>query len=445
MQHQDSDSSATRVVVVGAGLAGLTAAHRLRQAGMDVVVLEATEHIGGRAQTIREGFAAGQHCDFGGELITTHYPTIIGLCETLGVELSEPVWIARDNVPADEPRLIGYLVEGRHLIDGEILRGERFASVEREVRAAVESAIPAPHEPFEQWMRRVRLSPDANAVVTGVARILQMDPHQVEGSFIMADHIGPARRAVGGTQRLADSLAEGLDIRFGSVVTAIRQDRGTLSVELEAGDPLTADQAIVAVPPFALPKIGFDPPLPADKVNAVTSLQGSTGGKIVGQYAEGDDLRAAMTRPVIADGAINWAWVSNPYVAEGPAVVTAFICGTDAPALESEDRAIELLDELVETILGRPGTRLATKSKHWGRDQYTHGVITMPPWPSRGELAALFASPHGRVQFAGDYVDEECHGTLEGAAISGVRAADAVLQLPRFMPRATVEEKLVLS
>src|SRR3954464_13873638 len=58
-----------RVVVVGAGLAGLTAAHELSRAGFDVSVLEARDRIGGRVHTVRSPFRSGQHAEAGGEYI----------------------------------------------------------------------------------------------------------------------------------------------------------------------------------------------------------------------------------------------------------------------------------------------------------------------------------------------------------------------------------------
>ena len=79
--------TARRVVVVGAGLAGLTAALDLRAAGWDVVVLEASPFVGGRVKTAR-GFEFGQHAELGGESIDDNHHEIRALVERFGLHLA---------------------------------------------------------------------------------------------------------------------------------------------------------------------------------------------------------------------------------------------------------------------------------------------------------------------------------------------------------------------
>jgi monoamine oxidase len=431
------------VVVIGAGLAGLTAARRLAAAGVAVTVVEARDHVGGRTHTVRDGLAAGQHCDFGGELVTSHYPALVQLCAELGVELSEPVCIARPDTLPSETRLEGYLAEGRVIVGGELLTGARFKAVDDELRTVLRHSPPAPQESTAQWTRRARLSSDARGVVAGFARLIQFDLFQNDAGFMTETHVEPARRIVGGTQKLANALARELDVRLNSPVRTVRQARGTVEVELESGERLTAPQVVVAVPAFVLPTIGFDPPLPAAQLGALTSLQRSWGGKVIGQYAEGDAVRAVLSSPVFTDGPINTAWVSNPYVKEGPAVVAGFVCGTQRHILESEQEAVAALDAVVQTAVGAPVTRIASLQKNWTTDPFALGVVPMPGYAAREAFAALFATPRRRLHFAGDYSDAEAAGTLEGAVRSGRRAADTVLRLSVRMPLATIESELV--
>src|SRR3954451_14635806 len=80
-----------RVVIVGAGLAGLTAAYRLRQAGIDAQVHEASDRLGGRCWTIRGVFAEGQIAEHGGELIDTGHLEVKQLAQELGLNLDNLV------------------------------------------------------------------------------------------------------------------------------------------------------------------------------------------------------------------------------------------------------------------------------------------------------------------------------------------------------------------
>jgi monoamine oxidase len=84
-------ASAPRVVVVGGGLAGLTAAYRLKQAGINAQLFEASDRLGGRCWTRRGDFAEGQIAEHGGELIDQGHTEIRQLAQELGLNLDNLV------------------------------------------------------------------------------------------------------------------------------------------------------------------------------------------------------------------------------------------------------------------------------------------------------------------------------------------------------------------
>ena len=415
------------VAVIGAGLAGTTAARRLADAGLDVVVLEARDRVGGRTCTVREGFANGQHCDFGGELVTTHYPAMVQLCADLGVTLSDPFWIARPEVRPEESRLEGYLAEDRIMIDGELLKGARFEAVATELRKILESVPPAETETIDQWTRRSGMSYDAREAVFAIGRLPQHEPHQLEPTFLLETQIGPARRVIGGSQVLAETLVKGVEVRLDAPVLTVRQSAEVVEIGLERGEVIWCRRAIVTAPGWAVRSIGFEPPLSSVRTSALTSLPSTPGGKVIGQYAEGDAVRAALSRAIFTNGEINVAWVSNNYVTEGPAVVSALVCGDASRILESDELAGAAIDALIGTAVGGPVTRITTLRKHWGTDPFARGVVSMPFYGTRAALTEVMAAPDGRVHFAGDYTECDLTGTMEGAIRSGQRAADEVL------------------
>ncbi|GAA3649448.1 flavin monoamine oxidase family protein [Nocardioides ginsengisoli] len=439
-KHRDPET----VIVVGAGLAGLTAACALAAAGADVTVLEARDRVGGRTFSVRDGFADGQHGELGAELVTVDYTALTTLCADVGVALTEPVWIERPDTHDDETPLEGYLAEGRIVVGGELLTDSRFAAVDDEVRVALRDTPPAAHEVMEQWTRRAGLSALARGAIAGIGRMpVQYDPFQIDTHYLTTAHTGAVRRIAGGAQRLAEALARGLDVRLESPVHTVRQAGGGVLVGLEDGSRLHARQVVVAVPAFVLPTIGFDPPLPATLVGALTSLQRASGGKVVAQYAEGDLVRAALSQPVFADGPVNTAWVSNHDVTGGPAVVSGFVCGTQRHVIESDETAFAALDEVVRLAVGHDVTRLAGHRKSWTADPWALGMGVTAHQSARSSLVAQFATPERRVHFAGDHTEVELAGTMESAVRSGLRAADEVCRLPGRLSLDEINTKLV--
>jgi monoamine oxidase len=435
-----SASSLPSALVVGAGLAGLTTASRLQAAGSSVTVLEAGNRVGGRMCSTGEGFADGQVADLGAEIVDASYRAVAQLCAALDVELSSPVSFLRPDAHRGETPLENYLAPGRIVVAGEILGDDAFAAADAEIREAIRQTPPVLREILEQWGRRARLTAPARAVMKAITRMpTQLDEWEMDGHYAFHAYLGPVRRIVGGSQRLPEALARGLDIRLESLVVTIRQGGGKVSVETATGETFTADRVVVAVPPFVLPSIGFSPPLPDAKIAAIVALRAGRGGKVIAQYRDGDAVRAALTSPCYSDGPINAAWVSNPEVADGPAIVSGFVCGTDRTLLEDEVAAPRALDELVATMVGAPVERMTHAAKDWTGDPLTLGVTVTPAKGQRGAGVAIAALPYLRVHFAGDYTDDPLCGTMEGAARSGERAAAEVLRRPVRLPLAEIE------
>jgi len=88
-----------KILVVGAGLSGLVAAHRLQAASHKVTILEARSRVGGRVLTVREPFAEGQHADVGAMILYEGQNTILDLCREFGIKLTPVKTVRRSRTP----------------------------------------------------------------------------------------------------------------------------------------------------------------------------------------------------------------------------------------------------------------------------------------------------------------------------------------------------------
>ena len=170
-----------KVVIVGAGIAGLSAAARLQRAGVEVTVLEARARVGGRVHTVTGPFQDGQHADLGAELVDEGQSAIIELCDDLGLHLTP------------EFTLVG----GELVFDGRVLAPEAARALFGEFRTGRRSAPPRPWEPMSAWATRVpleRASPPARCGGRG-------DEHDDRASRV---HDGQVLRGPDGTSLLAD-------------------------------------------------------------------------------------------------------------------------------------------------------------------------------------------------------------------------------------------------
>ncbi|WP_194238358.1 flavin monoamine oxidase family protein [Streptomyces spongiae] len=415
------------VIVIGAGLAGLTAARRLHDAGTSVVVLEAASVVGGRTLTSSAGWSGSQYANFGGELIDSSYRALRALCDELSVELAAPQVYSRV-AEGDLSPMEGYLRVARFVVDGHLLDRQEAARAGDELRAAARATPPAHHEIVEQWIRRARLSTITAGVVRALARFFtQLDPWDCDVHFVFGAHSGSFQRIHGGTQQLAFALAAGLDVRCGKqVVRALRG--GTVRVVTADGEEFEGSRLVCAVGPFVVNNIGFDPPLSEAKVMATTSMLPAMAGKVMAQYAEGDLVRSAFGSLVCTDGDIDVAWVSVTEQDGSPAIVTSFFAGAGRGPMADPGTALAQLDDLVEQAVGHRVDRLHSDIKDWWADPLQLGVTIAPPENARSQISAVVSAVEHKTHFVGDYTDAPMAGTLEGAVRSGLRAAEEILR-----------------
>lgn len=383
----------TTVVVVGAGLAGLTCAYRLAGAGVSVVVLEARERVGGR--TFSPTLSNGEVCELGGEWIGDDQLAIRSLAEELGVDLA-PVGVvfgARDPLggsPIETEAHLRLMAEVARRIDA-LTEAERAFMTAGDLLATVEV------EPAAMKVLAARLEASAGVPLDTVG------VDDITGCFGV--HSGSYFRVADGNQRIAEALAERLgDVRLATHVTRITP----VGVETAAGDVVEGDMVVVAVPLGVLGALEFDPPIDLDH----TGMNMGVAAKMQAPTVEEPPILAVQGIDIPV-----WFWTGRGRDGSVRRVVSSY-AGTRAGVDASLARWPELLARAA------PGVPLGGEvvTVDWSADRLTGGSYSaMAP---DADLTQ-FERAHGNVVFAGEHTNGS--GTMDGAIASGERAARLVL------------------
>jgi monoamine oxidase len=402
-----------KVIVVGAGLSGLVSAMQLQEAGHEVVILEARNRVGGRVLTVRDGFEEGQYADVGAMILYEGQPNILELCRRFELDLTPYVTFG-----AELPAL---------LFGDELLDQETVAAAFAELGGAHEQTPPQPFETLAAWIRRARLSATPHAFLEALIQIQPSIPLRNVDAYAL--HLGPEVfcQIAGGNDQLPHRIAEGLDVRLGQVVRTIGWSGSGVTVETET-ETLTGDVAVAAVPGPLTTELGWDPPLPAEKVAALVSLRYGTGAGVGLQYAEADTIRPAIQTGVFTDRLPNWFLDVSADQPGKPIVVVTILSAERQPRLD-ETTILAESDQTMGMITGSPVTRAHGTVVSWTDDPYSRCIARAPIGDQRETLLPPIRAPlDGRVYFAGEHTDDRPGpGGMEGAIKSGYRVAAEIL------------------
>jgi monoamine oxidase len=431
--------SGKRALVVGAGLAGLAAAHELAGVGYVVTVFEARNRPGGRVISFGD-MVPGKVVEGGGEFIGAHHKTWAAFAQKFGLQFEDVADDDRINAPV-------------------VLRGKRLNLLQM---ARLWAELKTVQRLIAKDARRINAdepwkSPNAKALDRrSAADLMEKLPLSEIGKIafsvylMLEDNVPPARqsylallaavkgggleefwtlseayRCKGGNQHLAEKLAVAIGrkrLHFGTPVREIVVSEKGARLTLANGCRVEGDDVVLAVPPSVWNRIAFDPPLPPE-----LNPQMGVGTKFLMALKSRFWKQSQLASECSTDGPISTTWDATPGGPDAmPTCFTAFSVADAADqcrSWEAEHREKNFLTALDSIYPGIGKHFTKGKFMDWPGDPWTRASYSCP---SPGQVTTLGPTLHsglGHLHFAGEHTSYAFGGYMEGALRSGVEVA----------------------
>jgi len=360
------DQPPKSIIIVGAGLSGLVAGFELKQAGHDVIILEARDRVGGRVFTVRDPFSDGLFAEAGAARIPHDHDLTLGYADYFGLKV--------DSFYPQDGYYVNYFENIQSLIPtDEFLEGR----------------------PWEGSVKHKEYS-----------------------------------KILGGTDQLPkaffDSLVE--DVHFSNDVLFIDQTQDDIVVKVSDGTEYTCDYVICTVPLPVLNMIEFSPPLSNEKRDASNGgYYFAPSTRVFIQFKNRFWENGGLNGWGYTDWPEEiWQPSWNRDGTKG--ILLSYLRyeqATDIDLLPENDRIENVINRWENVLPGAESNIDTGLSFSWMQENWSRGAWASPSEEENELYSAHIGKTEGRVYFAGEHTTEY-HGWMQGAIQSGIRAAEGI-------------------
>lgn len=433
-------------VIIGAGLSGLAAAYKLKNAGWSVTVLDARDRIGGRVFSYSFPQRSDLVCELGAEWVGESHERIKALCRDFKIPLQKHQFEDRlmQNGRISAPGQWGFSPQAKAAFEKVIKDYPKLTALQKSNLDKYDWWTYLDKIGFSESdliLRDLMDSTDFGESIRHVSAFAALAEYAESSPHNEMDY-----KMTGGNSRLVQELARRIgpeNIRLNATVQKIRQNSQGVTVEgyfvpqlqtRSHAEPLpgrlsiSADAVICTVPVASVRKIRFDPPLPSAQADALQQLTYARIAKnsvlFEKRFWKAEDFS------LVSDTASHYYFHSTQNQPGPEGILCSYAVGEKADLLasQSDERRLKIVTrDLIDFNEEAPKLARGIASYAWQRDEFTHGAYALYRPGQWFGIRPILARPHGKVLFAGEHI-ADWQGFMEGAIETGESAAQSLIR-----------------
>jgi monoamine oxidase len=455
-----SGSQPAHIAIVGAGVAGLNAAYKLKQSGLTATIFEGANRTGGRMFTARDLLADGLTTELGGEFIDSNHVEILNLMKEFGLERLDTRAPEAASLKAET-----YFINGRHYTHEQATRA--FVPIAKKIFADYDElgdvvnyqteggASKLDKQSITQyldgigvtgWMRELidvaylteyGLENSEQSALNFLFLIGTGDLEDPE-SFALLGESDERYKVRGGNQQVVDELAKRVapQIRPLHRLEAIRSKGQGFTLTFQADGKVIdhdADIVIMTVPFSILRELKLQVELPSLKAKAIQELGYGANAKVLVGFKGRPWEKLGYSGATYSDETFQLAWANSflqPGVAGGLTLYSGGKLAHDVGQGTAEEAAARLMRGIDRAYPGASRERNGKVSRfHWPTHPWTKGSYSCYKPGQWTTIAGSEGLPVGKLFFAGEHCSYDFQGYMNGAAQSGADTAKAVMSV----------------
>lgn len=447
-----------KIVIVGGGMAGLSALHTLRKKGLDATIYESSNRTCGRIFSVNNAMGEGTWTEFGGEFVDTDHKDMWDLAREFKLELV-------DFEQPSEAKLAkeAFFFEGKHHTHAQVV--EAFRTFAPHMKADIDK-LPddisyQTTDAFTRKLDNISLSKYlqqagasgwikklievayeseyglATSIQSSLNLLILMSPDTDNGEFKMFGTSDERYKVKGGNQRIPDAIARlyASNIEIMRSLESIRQQGDQYALHFSGkSDVVMADYVILTVPFPILRTLDVQIGITAEKRRCIDKLGFGTNAKLMLGMQNHFWRDQGFTGLCYSDTGIPNGWdntqlQNRPDQTGGLSILFGGPSGVkvgQGSVAQQKDKYLKKWDKIYPGALAQFNGKMARM--HWPSYPHARCSYVCPTKGQYTSLIGLEAQPVGNVYFAGEHCGGEFAGFMNGAAQSGRQAAEALIQ-----------------